>query len=129
MKSCIQWILCLWIGMLLIGCRDSEHTTNTHTTNTLSEYHEVIVIGAGMAGLEAASVLKANNVDVMILEARDRVGGRLQTATMDGAYIDLGASWLHDIKNNVLVDLAKNVGEKLIPTPVGHKSGCFVRSR
>ncbi len=79
--------------------------------------YDAIVIGAGISGLEAASVLQENNMNVLILEARDRIGGRLQTTTMDGAWTDLGASWLHDIDNNVLADLAREYGIPLINTP------------
>lgn len=115
MRSSIKCILILSLGLLLIGCRDRD------STNT-SEYHDVIVIGAGISGLEAASVLQANNIDVAIVEARDRIGGRLVTTTMDGAYTDLGASWFHDISDNVLVNLATNLGIPIIPTPVSQSS-------
>ncbi len=82
------------------------------------EFHEAIVIGAGISGLQAATVLKNGNVDVKILEARPRIGGRIVTATMDGAYADLGASWLHNTPANPLAFLANNLGIPLIPTPV-----------
>ncbi|KAI8463520.1 MAG: hypothetical protein J3K34DRAFT_443763 [Monoraphidium minutum] len=53
----------------------------------------VIVVGAGPAGLAAASVLKRNGVDVVVLEARDRVGGRVHSYVGPfGARVDLGAS-------------------------------------
>jgi NADPH-dependent 2,4-dienoyl-CoA reductase/sulfur reductase-like enzyme len=55
----------------------------------------VIVIGAGMAGLAAAQRLKASGFEVKVLEARDRVGGRMYTATnATGTTLDLGASWI-----------------------------------
>ena len=79
--------------------------------------YDAIVIGAGISGLEAASVLQENNMNVLILEARNRIGGRLLTTTMDGAWTDLGASWLHDIDNNVLADLAREYSIPLIDTP------------
>jgi len=79
--------------------------------------YDVIVIGAGMAGLEAASVLQANNLDVLILEARNRVGGRIVTTSMGSAWTDLGPSWLHDIDNNILANLADQYGIPLINTP------------
>jgi len=56
----------------------------------------VIVIGAGMAGLAAAQRLKASGFEVKVLEARDRVGGRMYSATnATGTTLDLGASWIH----------------------------------
>lgn len=56
----------------------------------------VIVVGAGMAGLAAAQRLKAAGFEVKVLEARDRVGGRMYSATnATGTTLDLGASWIH----------------------------------
>lgn len=81
------------------------------------ETYDVIVIGAGIAGLEAASVLQENNQNVLILEARNRVGGRIETTTMGNAWTDLGPSWFHDIDNNVLADLAEAYSVPLINTP------------
>ncbi len=54
---------------------------------------EVIVIGAGLAGLTAAASLQASGVDVVCLEARERVGGR---ASSVGGWLDLGATWFWD---------------------------------
>ena len=107
MKSIIPALLALCLSIILIGCHEPDKP----------RLHKVIIIGAGISGLEAASVLKANNIDVIILEARNRIGGRILTTTMDGANTDLGAAWLHDIDNNVLTTLANNVGVPLIPTP------------
>jgi monoamine oxidase len=56
----------------------------------------VIVIGAGVAGLAAASALRAQYVEVVVVEARERVGGRVWT--VDG--IDLGAHWIHGTEGN-----------------------------
>ncbi len=52
---------------------------------------KVVVIGAGMAGLAAASELHALGCKVVVLEARDRIGGRCWTDNVDGRIIDLGA--------------------------------------
>lgn len=54
---------------------------------------DVVVAGAGVAGLVAASALQEHSVDVVCLEARDRVGGR--TLSADGS-LDLGATWFWD---------------------------------
>lgn len=57
---------------------------------------KVIVIGAGFAGLSAAQKLKAAGFDVVVLEARDRVGGRVHSSSMpSGTTVDLGAAWIH----------------------------------
>ncbi|HKU39335.1 MAG TPA: FAD-dependent oxidoreductase, partial [Polyangiales bacterium] len=56
----------------------------------------VIVVGAGIAGLAAAGRLKAAGFQVTVLEARNRVGGRMYTDTnATGTTLDLGASWIH----------------------------------
>ena len=71
-----------------------------------SEYHDIIVIGAGMAGLAAADELN-EKYSVLVLEARDRIGGRIWTDDSLGMPIDLGASWIHGIDDNPIWALAK----------------------
>lgn len=57
---------------------------------------KVIVVGAGVAGLAAAQKLKAAGFSVTVLEARDRVGGRIHTSTSSaGTTVELGAGWIH----------------------------------
>nr|MBP7632107.1 FAD-dependent oxidoreductase [Acidimicrobiales bacterium] len=56
--------------------------------------HDVVVVGAGLAGLTAARRLVATGLDPLVLEARDRVGGRTEGgATADGTPIELGGQW------------------------------------
>ena len=55
---------------------------------------DVIVIGAGAAGLTAANDLKKAGLSVAVLEARDRVGGRLWTDVIDGAMLEIGGQWV-----------------------------------
>lgn len=64
----------------------------------------VVVIGAGAAGLAAAEELHAASYDVVVLEARDRIGGRLHTDTSTfGVPLDLGASWIHGVDGNPIL--------------------------
>lgn len=58
---------------------------------------DVIVIGAGISGLAAAHSLKENGLQVLVLEARNRVGGRIWTDYSSQTPMDLGASWIHGI--------------------------------
>lgn len=66
----------------------------------------VVVIGAGMAGLAAAVSLRKHGFSVVVLEARNRIGGRMRTERSLGCAVDLGASWVHGINGNPLVELA-----------------------
>ncbi|MFJ4815023.1 flavin monoamine oxidase family protein [Streptomyces sp. NPDC088801] len=64
---------------------------------SLESRHDVVVVGAGPAGLTAATTLRTAGLDVVCMEARDRVGGRL--ASIDG--YDLGATWFWDGEQRV----------------------------
>lgn len=77
----------------------------------------VIVIGAGIAGLAAASQLAGRGHQVTVLEARNRLGGRTWTsAAWADAPVDLGASWIHEMDGNPLTPLAQDAGATLITT-------------
>jgi putrescine oxidase len=55
---------------------------------------DVVIIGAGVAGLTAANELKRAGLSVAVLEARDRAGGRLWTDVIDGAMLEIGGQWV-----------------------------------
>lgn len=72
---------------------------------------DVVVIGAGAAGIAAGRRIAAAGRSVAILEARDRVGGRCLTDTVTfGVPMDLGAHWIHAPADNPLVPLARAAG-------------------
>ena len=84
--------------------------------NRKSQSKRVLVIGAGLAGLAAARELQDQGLDVVVVEARDRIGGRVWTSTLwDSVAIDLGASWIHGVQGNPLTDLAVEIdAERLV---------------
>lgn len=71
--------------------------------------HDVIVVGAGLSGLSAAQRLAGRGRDVLVLEARDRVGGRTYSAPLAGDTIDLGGQWIGPTQNRV-AELASELG-------------------
>ncbi|MGG5811336.1 flavin monoamine oxidase family protein [Falsiroseomonas sp. CW058] len=71
---------------------------------------DLLVIGAGVAGIAAARLARAAGATVQVLEARGRIGGRVETDHSLGAPFDLGARWLHDAEANPLAHLAPGLG-------------------
>jgi len=79
---------------------------------------DVVIVGAGAAGLAAARTLIANGVSVLILEATDKIGGRAVTDhSIFGVPYDLGASWLHNGKKNPYVDFGLENGFTVYKDP------------
>lgn len=83
----------------------------------LSPSIDVAVIGAGAAGIAAARRLAAAGVSVVVLEARDRIGGRAHTVGWEGYGLDLGCGWLHSADENLLVRPIAEAGWTLDRTP------------
>jgi phytoene dehydrogenase-like protein len=76
-----------------------------------SSIYDTIIIGAGWTGAAAARELSAKGRKVLILEARDRVGGRAKTWSKDGINVDVGCSWIHGYKEgNPARGIAKDLG-------------------
>jgi len=71
---------------------------------------ECIVIGAGAAGVAAGRALARGGASFILLEARQRAGGRAFTQESGGFPVDLGAGWLHSADRNVLLPLAGQQG-------------------
>jgi monoamine oxidase len=78
---------------------------------------DALVIGAGLAGLACTQQLMAAGQRVVVLEARQRIGGRIWTEHRQGCAIDLGASWLHGVASNPLHRLVtQDLRLAVIPT-------------
>ena len=75
--------------------QNSTSPIASQPSNPLNQF-KVAIIGAGIAGLSAANHLIENGVkDIVVVEARDRVGGRIHTVKHNGRPLELGAQWIH----------------------------------
>jgi monoamine oxidase len=83
---------------------------------------DIVVIGAGAAGISAARRIVAANRKVIVLEATGRVGGRCitDTTTFDVPF-DRGARWIHNPDTNPMIRLARAAGLDVVPAPLGQK--------
>ena len=90
----------------------SSVQANTHKTK-----QRVLVVGAGIAGLAAAQTLEQRGHEAVVLEARERIGGRIWTSTRwPDAPLDLGATWIHGVKGNPITALADKINARRVTT-------------
>lgn len=81
---------------------------------------DVVIVGAGCAGLAAARRLRTSGLTVRVVEAMDRIGGRALTTTTDfGVPFDIGCAWLHAADRNPFFPEAVAAGWTLQPHDVG----------
>ncbi|XP_015911639.1 peroxisomal N(1)-acetyl-spermine/spermidine oxidase [Parasteatoda tepidariorum] len=79
--------------------------TKTPVTSQFS--CKILIIGAGIAGISVAHhLIKKGETDFKILEARNRIGGRIVSIPMGVDQVDLGASWIHGVMENPIYELA-----------------------
>jgi monoamine oxidase len=93
---------------------------------------DVLVIGAGLAGLGAATALRERGLAAIVLEASGRIGGRAWTAypeALGGAWFDMGAVWLHWAERNPLVPIAQAAGDTLLRSDELRRKRTFVGRR
>ncbi len=95
------------------GCRDSAGTSRPAAASAPGR---VVIIGAGVSGLACARELKSRGIESVVLEARDRLGGRVWTDRSLGAPVDFGAAWIHGISGNPISTLADEAGLRTAPT-------------
>ena len=77
--------------------------------NTLKQnnFYDVIVIGAGVSGLACAQKLQQAGQNVLVLEAKERIGGRIHSVQYQQNILDLGASWIHGIEKNPIWNIVE----------------------
>lgn len=82
---------------------------------SVNETRDVIIIGAGLAGLSAAHNVLRAGLSCAVLEARDRVGGKTWSTPLKGqGTVDLGAAWINDTNQSKVYALAQRYGVDLI---------------
>lgn len=79
--------------------------------------NDVVVVGAGLSGLVAARKLEARGARVAVVEARDRIGGKLASTTVEGVVVDLGASWFGGSDRRIR-SLAAELGVESVPSAI-----------
>ncbi len=83
-----------------------------------SSEFEVVIVGGGAAGIGAARRLRDAGVSCLIVEARDRLGGRGWTTRVEpGFALDLGCGWLHSADRNPWVAIAEAQGRLIDKSP------------
>ncbi|CRK99212.1 CLUMA_CG012499, isoform A [Clunio marinus] len=83
---------------------------NVKNENTKRKYR-VVIIGAGAAGLSAANSLIKNGLDdFVILEARNRIGGRINSIELGSQKVEMGANWIHGVLGNPIFEFAMSHG-------------------
>ena len=92
---------------LLSGVGALASTQLLHNISAIASSNpNVVIIGAGIAGITAARSLKKAGVSFTVVEARDRIGGRAYTETSTfGVPYDHGCAWLHSADKNPLTKL------------------------
>ena len=101
-------------SFLALGCGGSSGGSSNSSSPGSGPF-DVAIVGAGLAGLTAAGVLRSAGKRVVLLEARDRVGGRGYSDNSFALPADLGAQWFHQGLFNPLIELAQSRGIATLP--------------
>ncbi len=84
---------------------------------------DVVVVGAGLSGLTAARELSKHGFSVIVLEARDRPGGRTHAIEVEGVTLDLGGEWVDEAHASMRSLVSDLDGVELVPAGEGKKNG------
>ncbi|WP_199245119.1 FAD-dependent oxidoreductase [[Phormidium] sp. ETS-05] len=95
----------LQLALLAAATAISHSCSSNHSMAKLTDKN-ILIIGAGIAGIAAARKLTKNGFNVKILEGRNRIGGRINTNRSLGLAVDLGAAWIHGSTDNPITTIA-----------------------
>lgn len=113
-----------WMKLLALVCAGgigSLGHSGAGQVQVRASGRKVIVIGSGLAGLGAAQRLVQAGCQVIVLEARGRIGGRTWTSQhWPDLPVDMGASWIHGVEGNPITRLADEAKAKRITTRYGN---------
>lgn len=119
------------MGLLLLSIKARDSGGVIHRGGGLAR-KRTLVIGAGLAGLAAARELKHHGHEVLVLEARDRLGGRIWTSNKwPDLPVDFGATWIHGVNGNPITGLADELKASRLITSydrsvIYNTSGCLL---
>lgn len=104
-------------GLVLLTYSSGNCARKRNGRGTAQDKQQIVVVGAGLAGLAAAQELQSQGHEVLVVEARNRIGGRIWTSTQwPDMPLDLGATWIHGVSGNPLTDLAEEMQARRIVT-------------
>jgi monoamine oxidase len=99
-----------WLCSCGSAFSNSDDRSGNPSLKESEDKQQIIVIGAGIAGITAAKKLQTQGYRVIILEGRDRIGGRIWTDNSLGVPLDLGAAWIHTVDGNPITPLVQQFG-------------------
>src|SRR6201996_4226999 len=105
-------------GGLTVACGSGQPkaTPSPRPPSSPADTKSVLVVGAGVAGLAAARSLTDAGWPVRVIEARDRIGGRVHTDRDWGVPLEMGASWIAGTRDNPLTELASQARVQTVAT-------------
>ncbi|MEB3271040.1 MAG: FAD-dependent oxidoreductase [Synechococcus sp.] len=104
------------LSLVLLGSGTSAYGAGRDRGNR-SPGRQILIIGAGLAGLAAARELGRHGHESVVLEARDRIGGRIFTSNRwPDLPLDLGATWIHGVNGNPITAIADQIGARRLIT-------------